>query len=118
MKPVSRTISEDDFDLWPPALKVIAHDHARRFAASIFISDARTGDPIAGVILEEHGEELPSTCQEDPAHPELCFSQIVVLTPAVHEISVEAPGYEPAIVTVDTTAMPSIHLAVQLDAGE
>lgn len=28
-----RAISAEDFDRWQPALKVIAHDHARRFAA-------------------------------------------------------------------------------------
>ena len=91
---------------------------AHETEAAIYVSDANTGEPITMPTFKEHGEELPSTCQADPDNAELCISEMIVLDPGVHEIRIEAKGYKTEVVTVDTTRMASVHLAVELEAGE
>lgn len=52
MKTALRSISAREFDSWEPALKVIAHDHARRFAAIATADDKRE------VVISWRGEAI------------------------------------------------------------
>ncbi len=49
-----RNISPKEFDLWQPALKVISHEHARRFAA---------------ILLEESSQEVALSWRSEVVKP-------------------------------------------------
>lgn len=86
--------------------------------AALYLSDARTGDAIAGPVFKKDGVELDATCEADPQHRERCVQAMIVLQPGVHQIRIEADGYRAEEITVDTTEIASVHLAVALDVAE
>ena len=82
---------------------------------SVYLTDDVSGTPVRAPAFTEQGMALTPICQDaQTSDPELCTSQLLVVGYAMHEITVSAPGYAPQVVTVDTEASDSVHLAIQL----
>ena len=82
---------------------------------SMYVTDGASGTPIRSPAFTEQGSPLSASCQERQASdPTLCMAELLVLDPALHTITVSAPGYAPQTVTVDTQENGAVHLAVNL----
>jgi hypothetical protein len=87
--------------------------------ASLYVSDAANGASVKSPAFTENGEALVAKCGEPDANdPTVCTSDLLVLDAGVHTITVSAEGYAPQTVTVDTSNMDSVHLAVELSAAK
>jgi hypothetical protein len=84
--------------------------------ATLYVSDAHTGQMIASPTFFEAESDLSANCSEY-GNSSGCDSYLLVLSAATHEIRVSAPGYLPQTVTVDTSSTTSVHLAVELTAA-
>jgi hypothetical protein len=85
---------------------------------SIYPTDAATGSPVRAVSFTEQGTAIDSSCGEPAASDAtLCVSEVLLVDPGSHVITISAPGYTPQTVTFDAVADQSVHQAVQLTAA-
>ncbi len=93
--------------------------NANQTEATIYVSDSKTGQPIAMPVFAEEGQTLVARCgEEEDTYPPQCLAQVLTLSAADHSIVVSAAGYFPQTVDVDTSATQSVHLAVELVARD
>jgi hypothetical protein len=87
--------------------------------ASLYVSDSATGQPVRAPSFTEGQAALSASCQQpDAKDPTLCTSQLLLLSPDVHTVTVAAAGYQSQQVTIDTSSMDSVHLAVEMTAAK
>lgn len=83
----------------------------------VYPTDASNGAPIRSVSYTEQGTTVDGYCQ-DPSTPDstVCMTEVLLVDPGPHVITVSAPGYAPQTITVAVQAGQSVHQAVQLTA--
>ncbi len=87
--------------------------------ASLYVSDAANGASVKAPSFTEGDETLSAQCGEPDANdPSVCTSDLLLLDAGVHTITVSAEGYVSQTVTVDTSSMDSVHLAIELSKAK
>jgi hypothetical protein len=87
--------------------------------ASLYVSDGVNGASVKAPVFSERGALVSSRCGEvDRKDASICLAQLLILSPGQHEITVQAEGYVEQTVTVDTSAIASMHLAVEMARAE
>ncbi len=84
---------------------------------SLYVTDSATGTPVPNPTFLEGGTALSSSCQQMDPDSGLCASELLLVDPGVHSITVTADGYAPQSLTVDTSSIESAHVAVEMQAN-